>query len=64
MTKSILILHAMDDEHIRADELAACIGRTGSAVVLKDLREGDYDGILDAVAACDIVVYWPADSIN
>lgn len=60
MSASILLLHAGNSERTRVDELAATLGRLGSRVAVKDLAGGDYDQILDAVAAADTVAYWPA----
>lgn len=62
MSKSILLLHSGDSGRDAVEELATALGRQGSKVAVADLASGDYDRILDVVAAVDTVAFWPAGS--
>ena len=62
MNASVLFLHAGDSE--RVAEMAAAVSALGVKVVVEVLATGAYDRILDAVAAADSVVCWPAGSAD
>lgn len=61
MSKNILILYSDDDAPVLVTQLVGTIASHGSTAVVRELRAGLYDQVLDAVAVADTVMYWPPE---
>ncbi len=62
--RHILVLYSGNDEPVVVTQLAEAITCLGSTAVVRNLCNGQYDNILDAVAIADTVIYWPPDNIG
>lgn len=59
MSKSILFLRQAEQPSATIEQLSSFLIQLGAQVVSLQLRPEAYNEILDAVATCDSVVFWP-----
>lgn len=60
-SRHILVLYSGIDAPVVATQLAEAITCLGSTAVVRQMCNGQYDKVLDAVAIADTVIYWPPD---